>query len=83
MLDGKMTQLDFDFSINNSSFTLLFNIDFFNLRINILKFPSFIGHMKKMHDEEEVAANALNLNPTRNKNNIELPLDDLVNIVIT
>ena len=39
--------------------------------------------MKKMHDEEEVAANALNLNPTRNKNNIELPLDDLVNIVIT
>ncbi|XP_005191542.2 oocyte zinc finger protein XlCOF6 [Musca domestica] len=50
----------------------------------------FKWHMKKMHDEEEVAANT-NLNTNfNNKNNInnnkkntELPLDDLVNIVIT
>ncbi|XP_065354920.1 oocyte zinc finger protein XlCOF6 [Calliphora vicina] len=41
----------------------------------------FKWHMKKMHDEEEVAAT--NLNPNKNKTNIELPLDDLVNIVIT
>lgn len=34
-----------------------------------------------MHDEDEVAAT--NLNPNKNKTNIELPLDDLVNIVIT
>lgn len=40
--------------------------------------------MKKMHDEDEVAATTNNnLNPNKFKTNIELPLDDLVNIVIT
>lgn len=39
--------------------------------------------MKKMHDEDEVvAANHLNSSPNNN-NNTELPLDDMVNIVIT
>ncbi|XP_061398018.1 zinc finger protein 572 [Musca vetustissima] len=59
----------------------------------------FKWHMKKMHDEEEVAANTnlnsnynntnnnknniSNNNNNNNKKNTELPLDDLVNIVIT
>ncbi|XP_075146618.1 uncharacterized protein LOC142221019 [Haematobia irritans] len=43
----------------------------------------FKWHMKKMHDEDDVAA-ATNLNlHSINTNNTELPLDDLVNIVIT
>ncbi|XP_059219712.1 oocyte zinc finger protein XlCOF6 [Stomoxys calcitrans] len=41
----------------------------------------FKWHMKKMHDEEDVAAT--NFNPHSNNNNTELPLDNLVNIVIT
>ncbi|XP_073835050.1 uncharacterized protein [Musca autumnalis] len=57
----------------------------------------FKWHMKKMHDEEEVAAttnlnsnfnNKTNISNNHNNNNInkkntELPLDDLINIVIT
>lgn len=34
-----------------------------------------------MHDEDEVAATTVNSNNINN--NIQLPLDDLVNIVIT